>query len=783
MATTTLYIKYRPIRIGFLIRDSSTDDLIKAAQINTLLWGGIYNPVIPVSSTNINFSKQLLDIFSVDVLYATSHTKEIDVLIKDNPFLRDPSHYAENIFYEDWDTKKNILGYLDTINIVAHYWEKEFKNKPEDFKSDCSLVNWEESDPCNNLFSILFGYISTSLNLKEDFRNAFLKGLRSKVVNIGLQNTIDSSITKSITPIHATALELSGFGGTWRGNGIYVGSSNNFIDLLNFWNLRASGLLIEFFPRDQLQRFDEFIKGYLKGLDEMPNRNPNIEDWICVYYSANHEDVQKVVKEYQGTKRFLFSHCSDDIWNGLNIKPASFYFGSQQTLANVDVSYERYNVSVALPEMKFLNAERNRNVSSQQLVVSVDALSEFAYPGHTLKPPFIRKLNEVYSRSIAFDPWRIRSEKDGIGVIIKAYESSLSLYPINDQILIQKVFELAGFKATTSQAGLLAKQIIQGMKDDFPLEACRVFKITGVRKLLTSPKTARGSKILRSEATKIIWENNFLKFQNLFIETRNHQKLGANEVFDYLVKKKIFAPKLKFIYRFIRKRSEFKCRNCGLKEMILIANYENEWICPYCRFNHFMPEFIGEDFQSRANKYWQFSRSGLFAKDNNQEGAIPVIISLLTFARIFSSYKLFYSTSLNLENSRRCEIDFCILQSERSSNIQIGIAECKSEGQKIDQRDVDNLKAVQDKLQDINLECYIIFAKTADIYDEDEIKLFESLKAERRRFIILSNKELEPYHPYWEMEETERLPEKYALDLAGMERNSLFLYLNKAHTK
>jgi len=64
-----------------LVRDDSIDDLVKAAGINTLLWGGIYNPIIPVS-TNSKFAEQLMNLFSVDVLFPTSHTKEIDDLTK-----------------------------------------------------------------------------------------------------------------------------------------------------------------------------------------------------------------------------------------------------------------------------------------------------------------------------------------------------------------------------------------------------------------------------------------------------------------------------------------------------------------------------------------------------------------------------------------------------------------------------------------------------------------------------------------------------------------------------
>jgi len=778
MATTTLSTKYRPIKIGFLVRDGSIEDLIKAAGINTLLWGGIYNPIIPISATNTKFSSQLLNLFSADVLFAVSHTNEIDDVIKNNPFLRAPGHYSENIFYEDWDTKKNILGYLDSINIVDHYWEKDFKNKPKRYRSNCRLVTWDITDSCSNLFSIMFGYFPDSHNLKDDFQNAFIKGLKSKEVSIENDNSIDGNLAISITPINATSLDLNGYGGTWRGNGIFVGLDNDFTNLLYFWNLRASGLLLEFLPKNHTERFEKYIKEYIKLLDNIPNRNPNIEDWITVYYFGGHKEIQQIIKSFQGSKNFSFSHCGEVIWNGLNIKPSSFYFDWQQTLANIDKSYERYNVTISLPEKKFINSSRGRNVNFQQLAVSIDSYSEFGYPGHTLKPPYIRDLNEFYSREIEFDPWRIRSEQDGIGVIIKAHDESLTLYPISHQKLIEKIFELSGFKAETSQAGLLAKQIIQGMREDNPLEACRVFKITGVRKLLASRKTYNGNAIKWSEATKIIWDNNFRKFENLYIESRDHKKLVTKEVFNYLLKKNIFSPRLKIKAKILRTKKEFRCRNCGLKEKILLDSFKGKWECPFCGYIHFMPSHIAEDFQGQANKYWTFVRSGLFAKENNQEGAIPVIVSLLTLARILDSNKLIYTTSLNIKNSKKCEIDFCVLQYDRGDKIQIGIAECKSEGQKINQKDIDNLKAIQDEMEKIKLDCYLVFAKTADNYEEEEITLFKSLKDEDRKFVVLSNKELEPYHPYWEIDETEKLPEKYALDMMAMYRNSLFLYLN-----
>ena len=111
MAFSRASIKYKPIKIGFLVRDDSIEDLVKSAGINSLLWGGIYNPIIPIGNGDNTFADQLVKLFSVDVLYAVSETAEIQDFLKKYTFLKDPGHYAEKIFYEDnWKSKKKSVG-------------------------------------------------------------------------------------------------------------------------------------------------------------------------------------------------------------------------------------------------------------------------------------------------------------------------------------------------------------------------------------------------------------------------------------------------------------------------------------------------------------------------------------------------------------------------------------------------------------------------------------------------------------------------------------------------
>ncbi len=44
----TLQLKSRPLRIGFLVDVNKATSIRKAIEINSTLWGGTYNPLIPV---------------------------------------------------------------------------------------------------------------------------------------------------------------------------------------------------------------------------------------------------------------------------------------------------------------------------------------------------------------------------------------------------------------------------------------------------------------------------------------------------------------------------------------------------------------------------------------------------------------------------------------------------------------------------------------------------------------------------------------------------------------
>lgn len=763
MAFSGASIKYKPLRVGFLVREGSIEDVVKAAGINSVLWGGIYNPLIPIAVTGDNASaKQLMELFSVDLLYPVTETPEILAFQAEYPYLRDPGHYAEKIFYEDWHSKKQVAGLLDAKNIVDLYWSKEFNNKPSGYKSNFLMAKWDAEDPLANALSLQFGFFP-DIDFKWNYENAFIKGLRAQELKISPTDNLTMNPRKSFGPIDLTGCELRGYGTgvRYNGNGLYIGDSDNFTDLLTFWNIRASDIRLVFLAKNQLERSIPFAQAYLDYLNSLPNRNPQIDDYLTFYHTFEGAELMKEIgDQLKSTKKFAWHHVTEHSWNGMNIQPAYQVFKWQSSSTHIEKADKGYVVHVKLPPMNFLVDEDDIDLMHQQLGVIISPYGgEYNYPGYTLKLPHIRKLTEFYSRELIFDPWSLRIEHDGFSKIINAREDSISLYPIGKQALAEKLFETVGIEAKTSQPGLIARKIIEKIGD---LEGARVLKIKGVRMLLEqgTPETS----VTRSYAVDVIRLNDFEKHKKLHIEAREAPDLTNHAVFDYLLKQNYFRAGLELI-----------CEHCNLSNWLSLKNIDDLWTCEYCGGNNQTSPHL------KHKGDWKFRKSGLFSKDNHQEGAIPVLLTLLALKRVCDHGELLYTTALKLDGDGiDCETDLFAMREGRMDGTEVVIGECKSIGGAITQEDCDKLKAAAKKLIELKpkTEVYIIFSKTADDFKPEEIELFKELSKEIK-LILFTNKELEPYRPYW-LEEggiEQDIPEKYANSLADLHRNSHARYL------
>ena len=446
MAVATFYVSFRPVRIGFLVRDGSVEDIIQTAGINTLLWGGLYNPVVPVGS-DTRLAEHLIRLFAVDLLYPVSPSDESRDLLAAYRYLRDPHVIGNKIFYEA-HTKRNEIAFMDSVHLMEYYYDTEFRHKPEEFRSRWALIEWSQDDALSALFAVAFGSFPDCYNLENDFKQFFLNGLRGTTLRIEKSSALTPEMAELSYPLLLTCQELPmRYRPLGCYDGIYVGNESSFDDLTAFWNIRSSGMRVEFFPVGHLDRTRDFIAAHLSRLDSKPDTSPNFPDEIAVYcLEENFQEAERLVADLKTKKKFLF--CPT-VKAAYRTRPFSATTKPRQVLGNIEEGRLGYTAVIPVPE-KPLTCNSRRHTESQSLVASVRPTTGFQYPGHTLQPPFLPDLTEFYSRKIAIFPWTLRIEKGGIAAIIRRYEETIDLHPLSNHDLILRCFDFAGIAAELS---------------------------------------------------------------------------------------------------------------------------------------------------------------------------------------------------------------------------------------------------------------------------------------------------------------------------------------------
>ncbi len=737
METLGITVRYRPIRIGWCIRSDDYEALQEAWQLSFTMWGGCYNPVIPVDDAD--YARNLVNLFRVDVLWPLSNDETTKAFIKKFPHL--PSSFFPKQFFEPniYNNTKSATV-LDIYHPIHRLYEEHFKNNPNpEFK--VALYDWDENDPLSKIWSAMFGKIPSKEITGVDYTNLIEECLAVEYFTVGTKDTCPFNPTNGIALRELGCVYIQNHYSVKIDrchHGFYLGDSGDFSDLVNYWNLRAAGAQILFIDECYTDRFKIIKLKWLEILRARP-KGPRQADNEISILSKNIKERRDLSEFGKGVHIRTVDH---DYWNSSNVKAPYMYFTEDSSLATIETSSGRKRISFQLPSKTFTC---HRGIG-QYLVVSLDTGIGLSRDERvTLTTPYIPGLNDFYSRYYFGYLNMARVEPESIGVISRTSISDLSIHPIAVNQLVEKIFQVSGIVAEPSKPGLIAIRLIQQMGG---LQDCRPFKIPGVRDLIES-HTPEESFTHSGAIQKIgavdseSGKPDFASYENLYIEKRKSRgKLKPHDVLTFLLKKSVFSAGL-----------EFDCPDCPSKFWTALNDLSTEVACSFCGHQFNITPYL----KDRGD--WRFRRSGLFGRDDNQEGAIPVILVLQQLYEVFYPDDMLFTTAMNLElkssQNSKCETDFVVVvPNYRDEKIQIAIGECKTR-KDIEEDDIKKLKAVADTFTSDRFEVFVILAKLED-FTSEEIQYASKLNDELHdRVILFTARELEPYCLY------ERTSQKY----------------------
>jgi hypothetical protein len=610
MQTKSVSLRFKPIRIGWCVKQGDLVGLKSALELSHTLWGGKYNPIIPIG--NLELQTSLVRRFHVDILFPISECDEVSGFIEQFTYLKAPFE-LEGIFDRGERANPNFLDiYHSCRRIHERFSGKEMPFIPR-------LLAWNVDDP---LALALLASVGSYPSKSEQYSRLFEQLPKYEKVDLIQTADLPPTLYEYFSPSELTTYRTEFSLGS-RGDlaGFYVGDCGSFDDLVEYWNLRAAGKELWFYDPAHAKRRDGFKLNLIQYLNEHANPDLLWPDADSPRIAIHSRDEKINSENFGGS--ILLNRIDSHSWNALNIKPPIIYLKDSNLIGHSVIGiFEKETNTLTVPLQNKPFYMDNIHVSGQHLTYCISS-----------DLPSIAELNDYYGFNYHFQRFQLRAQTDGIGIFGHTYSDSLTLHPLSPDKVIAELFKIFGINAFLSEPGLRAKRLVSQMGG---LQNCRVFKIAGARELLkktridsyvnrsSSKQTIDGTEgigdLIAQQAASKAFET---KYGNLYIEAReNHgTTLSTDSVFDYLLKKKVFQAGL-----------EIKCPNCLLKFWLSIDDVKSHVNCTYCDHQFNITPML-------KDRDWRFRRSGLFSMDD--QGSVPVALLLQQMDTVF--HGLYYS--------------------------------------------------------------------------------------------------------------------------------------------
>ena len=738
MASTNVRVAYRPVRVGFLLRAGSRDDVRAAARLATVLWGGVYHALLPVE--DVEQARQLVARFRPDILHPVVADERLAEVVAACPYLAWPRNLE---YFEGFEPHEGELPFLDVRPAMgAIYAELRLQRA-----SPWVRPTWDDGEFAS-LLGVLYGEYEDG-----EFTEWYLRALRAGQLDAG---QLPPGIHWTRTPLGATAyaLEPPFPPGGLSSDGIVLGDARDANDLALFWNLRATGADVVFCPRDDVPPLHAAAAAHIEQLLAVPRReiDRGIELWSTSEWPLDYVLPDRVAAALGDHQRVLAHLNWRTFRQPLNVPQLVAVEEVSVLGALEDDGYGNARVSLALPPMPFEGA--GPELFQEQLLVRVSLLVD-RDETHTLRLPYLPDLNDWHDRELTVVRSGVRIEVEGVAAFVTPRDSSLSLRLPRRADVVRQIFARAGIEATPSAAG----RAVDVIRDQLGgLQGSRLLRAPGVRKLLRTPKWRN-------------WETAHAEIARGGLPDQRNQTPA--DVLETLLARGALVAGLKL-----------QCPSCRVRERYALDQLGEEMRCPRCRHTLASTPLLHDSI-------WEYAASGFFA-DEGAHGAVPVLLTMMRLVHDATFERSIVSSHDLRGDGINCESDLLVLEQHHDGRLAVAVSECKDAGA-IDQLDLDNLALVAERLRASGVECYLIFTTLRDEFSEEEIGRFRvyrdaiadqwshdtsNLESWRRPApILLTPRELGQWELY-PAADRDGLPHEHLIGLRELAANSAARYLD-----
>ena len=640
-------IRLRPIRFGFLVRPNDKANVLEIFRINTCLWGGVFNPIIPFfecvpswwekHGLRYENAKQIingyLDFFEPDVLV------EAEEGLADG-FGFDPRRVLQlaNILERPGAGGWDRYG-LSVHDLYGDLYTKEFQFEQ---RHKYNVVHVKTIDTAfANFVAANFG----SFPIEEEFEY-FERNYKSVFdpEHITLDGAVLSQLYKSryISALRIGCAKIRIDYNERQAPALFILDAQQSKDLVDFWNLRAIYQDVVAVPIQWLEELSPFCKEFILNNYRPQGGNPNE---VVIYPDSmfsrsisedmSEDDIEKIHKNYlrvdkenancQASYPHIWSKPSER--GGRTIRPTL-----EADRKKMDVQIDEDN-----PEVRFdpLFPEFASEYGNRLRVANVIRLEDWSNTSQ-IATVFPRNYKNPTFPKFGFGVKHLLSTTEGL-VIFPEYRNLSEQWNLVDgTTALNKWFNDNQVPATLSDAGRATQQIIQTL-EGFGGVSCLAYK--GVIELLNN--------MSRRPVTKT---KDYQKFRKK-IGCATDNEISKKRIFEILIQRKAVELGL-----------ELKCNKCGSWSWYSVTQLDYSLTCDLCRKQFDFP--VTNPIDCKHSR-WAYRVIGPFAQPDYARGGYAAALAIRFFANVIdrmsrSAVTWSSGQELELPTGKKVEADFIL---------------------------------------------------------------------------------------------------------------------------
>ncbi len=728
----TIDIRLRPVKLAFLIEPTDKKAIFEAIQINSFLWGGIYNPIIPVFSRAPKVWRKgdpisrykgkeilagYLEAFNPDYVVPIGRCakKKLDF---GNREAIAPSEIFSKI--DEDGTPQYGVGLFE---ILRDFHSKELKykrRKPIEFY----LLKLPRQDKL--FFASVFGSLPTKINKIID--KHWAEELEAKKQGVDFSNYGDYLKPGKlfVRRMLYRDIEARSRGGIRGGDCLFFMDAKNPHDIIDYWNLRALGWIVV--PVAQQAVSFDATKQLAKSFVE---EHSGISRWNKDYYinatimrgrSVDEKAVMDFMKNLDIAKderakgsRWSFQHWYPRLWDEWARDKDGAVCAEIEAASNeIDFNSCQESVSVRTVDPSFVARFGGHGTSRFANVIDVRTYCNDDIYAEVI-PDSGKELTRVLS-GIGLREWRFTRRES---VFLSQHANWRIHIPIpKAEDAFRAWLKDNSFESELSPSGRIAKQMIKRLGGLWGLQTIANEELIALLRDMESgkeiEKDAFWGRISKVANTKF-FKSEPAKLLKHYMDT-DMFRLGAT----------------------------IQCPVCSHRSWYAIDNLDYKLQCTNCLDNFGLPSHSPDDIK------WSYRTFGPFSLTGAAEGAYSTLLTLRFFSKVLDAATTPLMSFLTKIDGAEREIDLGLFLKESRFNneeeVRVIFAECKTYKQ-FEKRDVDKLAKLAARFPG----SAIIFATLRDSLTSKEKKLLKPLINRCRRYW----KAEQPYNPILILTKTE----------------------------